>query len=60
MGSMTTELEYKESSHKGYISSSSAAAEMTEWDYLFGGDYPKYTSVLNSGKINLSLNFQKV
>lgn len=43
MGSMATELEYKESSHKGYISSSSAAAEMTEWDYLFGGDYPKYT-----------------
>lgn len=43
MGSMAlTELEYEESSCKGYISSSSAATKMTEWDYLFGGDYPKY------------------
>ena len=43
MGSMAlTELEYEESSRKGYISSSSAATKMTEWDYLFGGDCPKY------------------
>ena len=43
MGSMElTELEYEVSSSKGYTSSSLVATEMTDWDYLFGGDYPKY------------------
>jgi len=43
MGSMAlTELEYEVSSSKGYTSSSLVATEMTDWDYLFGGDYPKY------------------
>lgn len=37
-----TELEYEISSSKGCTSSSLVAAEMTDWDYLFGGDYPKY------------------
>ena len=43
MGSMElTELEYEVSSSKGYTSSSLVATEMTDWDYLFGGDYPIY------------------
>jgi len=43
MGSMAlTELEYEVSSSKGYTSSSLVATEMTDWDYLFGGDYPIY------------------
>jgi len=32
-------LEYEVSSSKGYTSSSLVATEMTDWDYLFGGDY---------------------
>lgn len=41
MGSMAlTELEYEVSSSKGYTSRSLVAAEMTDWDYLFGGDQP--------------------
>ncbi|WVZ74292.1 hypothetical protein U9M48_022497 [Paspalum notatum var. saurae] len=43
MGSMAlTELEYEVSNSKGYTSSSLVATEMTNWDYLFGGDCPKY------------------
>ena len=36
------ESQYKVSSSKGYASSSLVATEMTDWDYLFGGDYPIY------------------
>lgn len=43
MGSMApAELEYEVSSSKGYTSSSLVATEMTDWDYLFGGDHPEY------------------